>query len=398
MKDKTNSKSIRVAYFTHYTDMYGANRSLIEMIRTLKKIGIESIVITPKKGELNELLSCEGIKNKSFRFYSWVKFVNKNEIDENIPRMKTMKRYIRQYISVLRISFWLKFMNIDIIHSNSSAINIGALVAERLKKAHIWHIREYGLEDYNIQYTIPFDKAVEFIENKSEKVIFISKNLLLTYKNYFKNPSKYMVIYDGVEKDEYYHLRNKKSFLQKLKIVVCGLIHFNKNQKEVIKAISLLDDNTRKNIEVHFIGGGDPVYIKSLKQYVNNKKITNTVYFHDYMKEINAFIKVAHIAIMPSRKEAFGRVTVEYMLSGLGVIASDSGANPEIIENNVTGLLYKLGNEIELSEKIIRFVSDRSFLYQCALNGQNKALNFFTSKHNSSNVNEVYKSLIEKRN
>ena len=49
---------------------------------------------------------------------------------------------------------------------------------------------------------------------------------------------------------------------------------------------------------------------------------------------------------MSSPYEAFGRVTIEYMMAGLPVIGRNGGATPEIIKENETGMLYNSKKEL----------------------------------------------------
>jgi len=58
-----------------------------------------------------------------------------------------------------------------------------------------------------------------------------------------------------------------------------------------------------------------------------------------------------------SRSEAFGRVTIEGLLSGCIVIGSNSGFTPEIIKDGKTGYLYEPYNPDSLATKII-FVNE----------------------------------------
>lgn len=59
--------------------------------------------------------------------------------------------------------------------------------------------------------------------------------------------------------------------------------------------------------------------------------MTNQIEFLGHRSDVNQLLQDAHIAVMASRCEAFGWVTVEYMMSGLAVIVSNTGANPEIV-------------------------------------------------------------------
>lgn len=88
-----------------------------------------------------------------------------------------------------------------------------------------------------------------------------------------------------------------------------------------------------------------------------------------------------------SESEAFGRTLVEGMLSGCLVIAAKSktSAASEIIDNQQTGLLYKLHDSKELTLILENILSGRNrILYQkLALNGQKSSHEKFTSYVNS---------------
>ncbi len=389
-----SSRKIKVAFFTHYTEMYGANRSLFEMIKSLKNCNVDAIVITPKYGDLNKLLDENNIVNKSSRFYGWVRN-NFNSYTKRVCKRAIFN--IINYFAVRNISKWLEKTNIDIIHTNSSVIDIGAKVAKCLSKKHIWHVREYGKEDYNIEFNVPFCKAVQFMENNSDKIVFISNDLLLKYKKYIKDQKSYEVIYNGVDQEKYTQiLDNKKFFTEKIKIILCGLIHENKNQLEVLRAVSLLEEKYLKQIELHIVGSGDEAYIKILKEYISEKGLEAYVKFHGYVKNVTKLNADSQVAIVPSKKEAFGRVTVEYMLSGLAVIVSDSGANTEIVTDGKDGFVYKLGDIEDLKNKIISLIMDRNLLYTLSVKGQSTVSGYFTSDINAKKIRKLYDNILNR--
>ena len=101
-----------------------------------------------------------------------------------------------------------------------------------------------------------------------------------------------------------------------------------------------------------------------LKKYIAENELDDYVVFHGHVKEIDPLLSEMHLGLMCSRDEAFGRVTVEYMMHGMPVIASNSGANPEIVKDNVNGFIYTLYNADELAEKIYKFANEPDLLKQ----------------------------------
>ena len=115
-----------------------------------------------------------------------------------------------------------------------------------------------------------------------------------------------------------------------------------------------------------------------IKGFVNNVKEIFTNY---------------NIGVVCSQNEPFGRVTVEYMLSALPIIATNSGANPELIEDGQDGLLYPYGNSEILSKRIIEIISNPDLAKSISSSAYLKAKRKFTAE---ANADAIY-SLLRKR-
>lgn len=81
------------------------------------------------------------------------------------------------------------------------------------------------------------------------------------------------------------------------------------------------------------------------------------------------------------QKEAFGRVTVEAMGSGVPVIGANSGGTVELIKNKETGLLYCQGDYRDLSEKICQFIENAEYRKKIAESGCKLCQKKFWSGH-----------------
>ena len=376
---------MNILYITHYEGLYGANKSLLELVKNIKnKYDCNVIVITPKYGELNDELTKAGIENLAQYFFPWAVPANENKV-------KNLIKYIgwlsyNKY-SMKKMKKIVKEKNIEIIHTNSSISDIGAKIAKKLNIVHFWHIREYGKEDYNIKYFKY--KYANFIERYSNKVIFISKDLQKKYEKEISK-EKQIVIYNGVDKEKYWMERDRINSTD-LSLLVTGLISENKNQLEVLKALDILINKKKyNNISCKIVGGGDEKYIQLLKDYVDKNNLTNNVQFTGYISNIKTILNESNIGIIPSKMEAFGRVTIEYMLAGLPVIGSKAGANIELIKDGFNGQLYELGNSQELAINIEKYYLNRNLLHENSSNAQIFALNNYTSEINSENIYSLY--------
>ena len=96
----------------------------------------------------------------------------------------------------------------------------------------------------------------------------------------------------------------------------------------------------------------------------------NDITFTGYLDDINNLLDKMHIGILASSNEAFGRVTIEYMLHKLVPIVKNSGASTELIKNNKTGYLYNENKELTtIITKLIEnpyirnFISENAYIY-----------------------------------
>jgi len=83
---------------------------------------------------------------------------------------------------------------------------------------------------------------------------------------------------------------------------------------------------------------------------------------------LSEFYRGARFVVTPSRwNEAFGLVAAEAMMHGVPVIASRSGALPELVEDGVTGLLFDAGNVSALANCITTLWNDPARCTQMGL-------------------------------
>ena len=131
-----------------------------------------------------------------------------------------------------------------------------------------------------------------------------------------------------------------------------------------------------------------------MKEYSKRRGYDHIVHFLGSIENLHERIGNYQIGLMCSRSEGFGRVTAEYMHGCLGVIASDSGANPELIENGKTGLLFSTGDSMSLADCILRLYNDRDLLIKLSNAACQKAKTMYTQQKNSDSIYELYQALL----
>jgi glycosyltransferase involved in cell wall biosynthesis len=100
----------------------------------------------------------------------------------------------------------------------------------------------------------------------------------------------------------------------------------------------------------------------------------------------------AQVAVLPSYIESFGLAVAEAQAGGLPVIAYDSGAVPEMVENGRTGWLVPLKQIDLLAEAILNSMKKPAKTYQMGLAGREKLAGRFTwSRTTQQMLNDIEK-------
>ena len=378
---------MKVLFITHYSGFYGANRSLLQLIIELREnFLVQPTVIVPKEGEFVAELKKNNIPILMFKYYNWLN--GERSYLKSIIKKGLNFYCFREIKNCLIKKNDFKF---DIIHTNSSATNLGGVLSKYLKVPHLWQIREYGCLDYNLVYYDGIRRATPFIEENSSFIVVISEDLKKYYSKYIDS-NKLKVIYNGI-KIPTPIVKQKESEI--LNLCFVGAISENKNQIEAIKACKYLKEELKvENFIMHIIGDGDKSYLKSLKQYVFDNGLEHKIKFVGYLNDINQFLNKMDVGLVCSKKEAFGRVTIEYMMHKMPVIASNTGANSELIKDCFNGFLYQYGDFKELASKIKKFYNNRDLIESIGESGYNNAIEKYSSEKNTSSIFAVYRKLL----
>jgi glycosyltransferase involved in cell wall biosynthesis len=114
-------------------------------------------------------------------------------------------------------------------------------------------------------------------------------------------------------------------------------------------------------------------------------------------KEVDEFRTEMDIHIQPSFAEAFGLITAESMLIGLPVVSVASGANLELIEDGVSGLLYRKGDATDMAEKVITMAEDDELRQEICKNAMASAEKLYTMFANCQAIYNIYESILNNR-
>jgi glycosyltransferase involved in cell wall biosynthesis len=353
--DRRTLSGLRISFLTHYTELYGANLSLLNLIEGLAEYGVRSHVICPDRGDLLAELDRRGTPAAVLPFAWWVAAQRTptgvaKRLLENLRRLRPITNQIARW-------------GCDLVYSNSSVFAVGALAAAELELPHVWHIREFGRRDYDLRPDLGLLLS-RLALRTADAVIFVSEALRRTILGRAARGNA-RVIYNGVAHEAEFDARRRaaeslRGRRQPFTFVLVGRFRESKGQAVAIKALAEVAGRF-PDVRLLLVGGaghtGDQGYYDSCRALADELKLADRVEFWGYVPDPERAFLTADAALMCSRNEAMGRVTVEAMSACRPVIGFDSGGTSELIVPGRTGLLYR-GGPGALAECMCRYAAD----------------------------------------
>lgn len=202
---------------------------------------------------------------------------------------------------------------------------------------------------------------------------------------------KIKVVHCGVD-TEVFRARSYETPYEKgenpFMILCVGTLHEVKGQAYLIDACRQLQDRGL-NFECHFVGDGPDR--KSLTNLVEQAGLDDKVYFHGRLTrdEIVRLLLDADILTAPSvptrdgRREGIPVVLMEAMGCGVPVIASQLSGIPELVYDQLTGLLVPPGDSTSLADSLERILKEPGLRQRLGSAGREKVVEEFDLNKNA---------------
>lgn len=387
---------LKIIYIGHERKLGGASLSLVTLAKEMKERGHNVRVVLPFRNcPVAKALKKEGIKVYPVFFGWWMEPTYWNWV----MKFCFSVLYRLEWLAVWQISRIAKKENADIIHSNTSVIDVGCRAALKCQIPHVWHFREFGDLDYRLMFLKGRKESLHYISESQSYNIFISKSLRNHYSDLYDSDKRNCVIYNGVS-PKYLNYVEKETENDSLFFLIAGNFQRNKRQDVVAKAVKILKDEGITGYKVIMAGGiastkDSRQYYRELEEYINREKL-ECIEMAGRVSDMNALRRKVHVEIVPSVMEAFGRVTVEAMLSGNPVLASDAGANRELIEEDQTGWFFKEGDAEALAEKIKYIMENRKMISRMGRRAYTTAKEKYLSDRNTKEIEQFYYSVLNR--
>lgn len=221
--------------------------------------------------------------------------------------------------------------NADILLTNTLTVPWLGLIANTVRKPHIWYVHEYGDLDHHYRFVMGYEQSLSIIAQCSQRVLTIS-GAVKQHLARIVPASKIDLIHQAVDTERLTRLAVSQPG-SPIRLLALGGIKPSKGQMIALQASQRLH-----NVTLDIVGpSGDDAYVEQLKQTLaTSKNATLQVRAYDVANELQSH----DVVLMCSDNEALGRVTLEALAAGKCVIGYACEATRELLSDG-RGVLYE---------------------------------------------------------
>ncbi|WP_404355216.1 TIGR03088 family PEP-CTERM/XrtA system glycosyltransferase [Methylotuvimicrobium sp. KM1] len=181
---------------------------------------------------------------------------------------------------------------------------------------------------------------------------------------------------------------------KRLIIGTVGRMHGVKDQMTLARAfVELLKRHPESKNALGLIMIGDGPLREEVKQLLDENDLLDQAWLPGERSDVAELMRGFDIFVLPSQAEGISNTILEAMASGLPVIATRVGGNPELVEHGKTGFLVERQNPSELAGRLSDYIGDPKLCIEHGNKGRERALQAFSIDAMVKNYLSVYDSL-----
>jgi len=383
----TDGRRARILFLNSRSEYGGSDMGLHAIVRYLDRGRFQSLVVLPHEGPLVPKLLDAGAE---------VLYLDICRL-ERLSSPAQLWTFLRRFVgSLRRLRQIIRQRQIDLVYTNSSAIQVGALAARLERIPNVWHLREIWTSPRWL--TAPLYRYVYAF---ADRIIAISHAVALG--NFGHEGSKIAVVRDGVDLARFEGLEPRET----CEVSETSQVSLVTTVARLVpqKGLDCFVEAARRAIaagaDARFCIAGDiprPMYQgykNRLLALIKEYQLEDRVFLTGWCSDVPALLAASDLFVLSSiGPEGAGLVIPEAWLAGTPVIVPDHSGPREIVADGETGLWFRSGDAADLGEKICRLLGDGELRQELARAGRQVALREHDARRNTAAIAGILDELL----
>ena len=356
-------------------ELYGAERSLVDVLDGLNSLGVNLVVTLPSA--VNEQY-VKTIEARVWRLavlpYGWW-CAGQPAVDV------TQKNFERLLI---------KF-TVNAVLINTLVLHEPVLAARRLDIPVAMFVRELPAHDPALCELL--QASPDMIANRVRQLA----DVVVTNSNFTAKSlslPNVQVVPNVIETDDFRNLSTPAGRGEPFTVI---MISSNLPKKGLDDFVALAQALASSGIQCRLIGP-ENVHVAELRQQQQAGDLPANLIFSGYVDTAQEALRQGDVLVNLSHfQESFGRTVLEAMAAGRPVVAYRWGALPELVEHKVTGCLVSLGDVQAVAAYVLKLEQHKGLRDTFGQAAQGRARQYYSRKASKEGLSKVLRQLKSRR-
>ena len=405
--------------------------NLLEMIAMQTQIqnradGPQSVASAPllkKRLRVLHVVSCLGMGGTEHGVLKIIKALGGEEFEHHICAVRSVDENFTQRMNtaatvstvgnsrpgfqfpLFRLARLMRHMHPHIVHTRNFGA-LEAIPAAQLANIPIRIHSEHGYELESLE-GLPFRRRVlcrAFYALADE--VFTVSNELRDYhsKQAWRRPERIRVLYNGVNTEQFSPrpecaapVRSEFAIPSgRIVIGTVGRIVPIKDHKTLLEASEILI-RAGRNIHVLIVGSG-PELPRLQERAAASAELEGRVTFLGSSDRIPELLNAMDIFALPSVSEGMSNTILEAMSTGLPLVVTRAGGNPELVEDGSVGSLFPTRDVQAFAATLSRLVDSPALRSEYGRAARRRAMEKFSLVDMVRNYRDLYREMATRHN
>ncbi|MCK9582257.1 MAG: glycosyltransferase family 4 protein [Endomicrobiales bacterium] len=353
--------------------IYGSERFVLTLSKRLIALGHNCAVVNifrEVNNEFNSTLTSMGIKNYVFAC--------KSMYDKSV--IASLNRVIKEE-------------NYQIVHANGIKPDLYALILKQKTGVKILATCHNWIEKFNF-----FELLDKFVLHFFDHVAATSRKVKKILINHKVNQARITIVSNGVSFDDVKEFSDVQKANTRRNFGIKDEVLFSfvgrlSPEKGIINLINAFGEICRIPISVKLIIAGDGKLKRKCEDLVKTLNIEKNVIFIGDTNDVSLVYNISDIFVLPSYDEASPYALLEAMAHGKAVVTTAVGDVPEMVINNVSGLIVQ-PNIQSISAAMSILALDKTLRQVLGENAKLVVMEKYSDIIMANNYLKIYKGLI----
>jgi len=357
-----HAQAVRVLYLLTTLDVGGAERSLLEVLRRIRRMGVQPCVCSLVSG---------GQLGAAYR-------------DLGIPVIELGVRSGIDEVRGLGVLPLLVRFRPAIVHSRLILSNLWARLGTLVGAKVI--CEERGLADSRPGFMNRLNRLTQPLCSMN-----VANSQAVAQRMRVRDgirAARLRVIYGGVDCSRF--MPDTSPDPKRFDVVTTTRLETYKGVFDLLEAMRLMA-NRRPGTTLSIVGDGSQR--GALERKAAELGVTASVTFWGDRADVPARLQEAAVFVLSSHEEGLPNAAIEAMSCALPVVATQVGGTPEVVAQNETGFLVPARQPAALAAALLRYLDDPSLAHAHGIAGRERALRNFDVEATACAYERLYAEL-----